>query len=343
MKDSPSPPAAPDYVGAAEATNTSQRVNQYTPYGSQVFTPGRAATPGSPGGDYFTGTDINGNPTYHHVEAIAADPGTPWSSTTTLTPQAQHALDSQLNLSSSMGDLATGYLPNVQNQLSQPFDMSSVKDISDQAYGTQTARLDPQWQQNQQQFDAKMADQGIPVGSEAYGNANREFQNSKNDAYSQARLTSDQLMPQTYQLARSAYTQPLDILNSIRSGAQVQNPQFGPNGQGANILGATQAQGQYNQGLYGSQVAQTNAGNQQAGQLASLAAMYMMAGSDRRLKEDIKRVGELPSGIPIYTFRYKGEPQFHLGVMADEVKPIIPEAVGVRPDGYLAVHYGMLR
>lgn len=276
-KDSPSAPPTPDYVGAAEATNTSQRVNQVTPYGNLTYTPGTPGTPGSAAQDLFMGSDPNGMPIYKHIDAVAPTAGTPWTSQITLTPQAQHALDSQLGLSAGMGDLATGYLPNVQNQLSKPFDMSSVQDISDQAYGAQTARLDPQWQQNQQQFDAKMADQGIPVGSEAYDNANREFQQSKNDAYSQARLTSDQLMPQTYQLARSAYTQPLDILNSIRSGAQVQNPQFSANGAGANILGATQAQGQYQQGLYGSQVASNNAANQQAGQMAALAAMMMMA------------------------------------------------------------------
>lgn len=342
-KDSPSPPPAPDYVGAAEATNTSQRVNQVTPYGNLTYTPGTPGTPGSAAQDIFVGSDPNtGQAIYRHVDAVAPTAGTPWTSQVTLTPQAQSALDSQLALSSGMGNLATSYLPNVQQSLSKPFDMSSVQDVSDQAYGAQTARLDPQWQQNQQQFDAKMSDQGIPVGSEAYDNANREFQQSKNDAYSQARLTSDQLMPQTFQIANAAYSQPLNTLNAIRSGAQVQNPQFSPNGAGANILGATQAQGQYAQGIYGSDVAATNAANQQTGQMAALAAMMMM-GSDRRLKEEIRRVGQLPSGIPLYTFRYKGEPQYHLGVMADEVLPVIPEAVAKRPDGYYAVNYGMLR
>ena len=36
-KDSPSPPPAPDYSGAARATQTSQRSNEVTPYGSQTY------------------------------------------------------------------------------------------------------------------------------------------------------------------------------------------------------------------------------------------------------------------------------------------------------------------
>lgn len=65
-------------------------------------------------------------------------------------------------------------------------------------------------------------------------------------------------------------------------------------------------------------------------------------GSDRRLKEDIERVGTLPSGIPIYSFRYIGTPTTHIGVMADEVLPIIPEAVSKDDRGYYMVDYSRL-
>ncbi len=71
-------------------------------------------------------------------------------------------------------------------------------------------------------------------------------------------------MPQTYQLASSIYQQPLNQLNAIRTGAQIQNPTFQPAGMqqttpGANYLGASQAQSGYDQGLYNSQVGQNNA------------------------------------------------------------------------------------
>lgn len=69
----------------------------------------------------------------------------------------------------------------------------------------------------------------------------------------------------------------------------------------------------------------------------------MMATSDRRLKADIERVGALESGIPLYRFRYKGERKVHIGVMADEVLPVIPEAVHMDSRGYYMVNYAALK
>jgi hypothetical protein len=68
-----------------------------------------------------------------------------------------------------------------------------------------------------------------------------------------------------------------------------------------------------------------------------------MMGSDRRLKTAVTRIGKLPSGIPVYTFKYIGTEDEHVGVMADEVLPVIPEAVMKDEDGFYMVDYGMLR
>lgn len=67
--------------------------------------------------------------------------------------------------------------------------------------------------------------------------------------------------------------------------------------------------------------------------------------SDRRLKQDIKRVGKTKDGTPIYTYRYKAgvlsdEPSpVVMGVMAQEVQRKRPEAVTKLPGGILAVDY----
>ena len=63
--------------------------------------------------------------------------------------------------------------------------------------------------------------------------------------------------------------------------------------------------------------------------------------SDRRLKHDIKRIGKTDDGLPIYTFKYKGDPeeQTHVGFMADEVEQHKPDAVGLAPNGYKYVDY----
>jgi hypothetical protein len=74
----------------------------------------------------------------------------------------------------------------------------------------------------------------------------------------------------------------------------------------------------------------------------------MKPGSDRKLKENIVKIGTHPLGFGLYLFDYKSayrEPagrgrQF--GVMADEVEWIVPNAVSVHPDGYKVVDYDML-
>lgn len=77
---------------------------------------------------------------------------------------------------------------------------------------------------------------------------------------------------------------------------------------------------------------------------ASGASSYAASMSDIRLKEDIRRIGQTDGGLPVYTFRYKGEPKVHMGVMAQEVAEAQPDALGpVLPGGYGTVYYGKVR
>lgn len=79
------------------------------------------------------------------------------------------------------------------------------------------------------------------------------------------------------------------------------------------------------------------------GAAASIYAMYMLgAFSDRRLKTDITKVGQLDSGLAVYRYRFKGDSVYHLGVMADEVRDKFPDAVVRGPDGFDRVFYGEL-
>ncbi len=64
--------------------------------------------------------------------------------------------------------------------------------------------------------------------------------------------------------------------------------------------------------------------------------------SDRRLKENIKRIGTNLLGIGIYEFNYLWDKVKHIGVMADEVKQIMPKAVIRHSSGYDMVNYSML-
>jgi hypothetical protein len=62
--------------------------------------------------------------------------------------------------------------------------------------------------------------------------------------------------------------------------------------------------------------------------------------SDIRLKEDIVQIGHLDNGLGVYRFRYKGSDHTaYVGVMAQEVQKVLPNAVSRDRDGYLRVDY----
>lgn len=67
--------------------------------------------------------------------------------------------------------------------------------------------------------------------------------------------------------------------------------------------------------------------------------------SDIRVKQNIVQVGQLDNGFPLYAFQYKPEFQaesgrgFRIGVMAQDVEKIIPDAVSVHANGYKMVDY----
>jgi len=64
--------------------------------------------------------------------------------------------------------------------------------------------------------------------------------------------------------------------------------------------------------------------------------------SDVRLKHDIAFLGRLDNGIGLYRFIYDGQVKAYVGVMAQEVQTIVPEAVVRGRDGYLRVFYDKL-
>ena len=64
--------------------------------------------------------------------------------------------------------------------------------------------------------------------------------------------------------------------------------------------------------------------------------------SDRRLKENIVKLGESISGLGIYKFNYIGKAKQYIGAMADEVIKVFPEAAVLRPDGFYAVKYDLI-
>lgn len=75
------------------------------------------------------------------------------------------------------------------------------------------------------------------------------------------------------------------------------------------------------------------------GKIASAASAF----SDARLKENIRRVGQTDSGLPVYTYNYKGDATPQMGVMAQDVAVMQPEALGPVVHGFATVRYGEVR
>jgi hypothetical protein len=73
-----------------------------------------------------------------------------------------------------------------------------------------------------------------------------------------------------------------------------------------------------------------------------LLAAAPTASSDRRLKTDVVAVGMLRAGIPLYRFRYIGRDGVFVGVMAQDVLPVVPEAVITDASGFMRVDYRRL-
>jgi len=75
------------------------------------------------------------------------------------------------------------------------------------------------------------------------------------------------------------------------------------------------------------------------GGLFGLASAGIGLLSDRRLKTDIRRVGQTDAGTPIYTYRYITGGPVQMGVMAQDV----PDAAFMTDSGFFAVDYGAVQ
>jgi hypothetical protein len=90
---------------------------------------------------------------------------------------------------------------------------------------------------------------------------------------------------------------------------------------------------------------QTQTATRQPGLFDYLSLASTAAASDRRLKENIRQVGMTDRGINLYRWDWNDEGrrvagnQEGFGVIAQEVKRIIPEAISMADDGYLRVDY----
>lgn len=233
------------------------RMNTYTPTGSQTFT--------NQGTDPSTGAPV-------------------YSSQVTLSPEQQALYNSntsnQLNQSGFAGN-ALDTARDAYQPLNGNYD-SQRQQAQDALYQRNTQYLDPQYKQSGEALDAKLAAQGIEPGSEAYSNSHQQYDAGKSQAYEAAR--NDAVSGATGQAGQNIQqsialqNQPLNYYNSLMTGSQASMPSFGQaspvNSQPADVQGAfnNAYQGQVN--AYN---AQTGQSNQTMGTIGSLLAAFLMA------------------------------------------------------------------
>lgn len=249
----PEQAAAPDYAAAAKETaagnleaakyaTVANRANQYNPYGSVTWQRGA--------------TDFD-----------------PWTQTTNFSPEGQKLFDLQQAQDLAYGQAAQKGFENIRGLFENPnIDESKLTAMPmNQGVNSQAAimsRLRPTLDQEQAALDAKLANQGIALGSDAYKRAINLQGQRMNDLELQAARQGIELDMNARQQGLNEQfqrmQQPLNLINALKTGAQVQAPQFSSYAQqattqGPDMMGAANAQYGANLDYANAQNAQTNA------------------------------------------------------------------------------------
>ena len=220
-------------VGTAIANNVMGNVDQVTPYGNLEYT--------NNGYETFTGPDG----TEYEIPRTTA--------TTTLNNTQQRTLDNsqaaELNLAATARERSAflrDYLPGTEAETDR---------ISANLDELGSKRLDPRFERGRDDLQARLANQGITAGSEAWQTEMDQFGQTENDAYNQLALTGRGQ-------AAAEVNMPINQIIGLLNGSQVQNPNVSMNQQGGaattDVAGLiNQNYGQQMQG-YNQQMAQKN-------------------------------------------------------------------------------------
>ncbi len=297
----------------AQQTQAMNMVNQNSPWGSLTNTQSGTTTI----------IDPNGKP----IQVPQ------YTQNVTLSPTQQAIFDKGQQTELSLANIANEQVGKVGEILDTPFQFDNQA-AADWAYDLGASRLDPRFAQEQEKLRTQLINSGIRPGSAAFDQQMAQFGQTKNDAYNQLMLTG---RSQAFNEAMATRNQPLNEIIGLMSGTQIQNP-TSTFAQAPQVgVGGVDYTGLVNQKYQ----ADMQAHQSQMGGLFGLGASLIKAipWSDRRLKTDIKRVGTLDNGLGVYSYRLKGENHYQIGVMAQEVAEVHPEAIVHDPSGFMKVDY----
>lgn len=324
-----SAPKAPDPVATAAAQSGANRdtaisqglinmTNQITPYGNLTYNQ--------------TGTNS-------YVDSLTGKTVTvpQFTATQTLSPEQQAILDKTTAAETNLANIAAERSNFLQDYLKEDFNVDSA--VEDKLYELGSSRLDPRFQRQEEQLRTQLIASGIRPGTAAYSSAMNDFRQTRNDAYNQLALTGRN---QAFQEAAYERSAPINEIGALLNGSQVQNPNF------VNTPQSQVAGTDYTGLVNNSYNAKVQSQNAMMGGLFGLAGTLGLGAlkySDRRLKTDILETKKRVNGLPVYLYRYvwddKSSP-LRVGVMAQDVIKVMPEAVAKDASGFYKVDYGMI-
>lgn len=341
----PSQPAPPD---PAVQTSNEAAANRYdinSPFGTQHWDQGQQEQ---------IGTDSSGKPIMgqHYTQNITLDPSEQRQFDTrnqiseTLMNQGKEGIEKGLP-----GYTAAPTAVQVPDAIKDPqsmgkFDINAASSPAADAQFKRTMDYLAPYQKRQQDAnEQRLANEGLPLGSEAYKQAHDILSDEQNRQITDAASGAAAMAPQIAlsgrqqqasetgqdfgrelsgygaQLSGQAQQQQLqgsqeqqDIAkrqqyyNEIAAslGGQQLNPINAGGGGGDSALNVANAFQQYNSGVMNNYNQNVAQRNAQIGAAADITSS-LIPWSDERLKDDIEQVGELPTGEGIYDFHYKWE------------------------------------
>lgn len=255
---------------------------------------------------------------------------------TTLSPQQQAIYDQTQAAELNLANIANEQSGRIGELLNNPFEFNN-SDAEQWAYDLASPRILQQQQKNEGALRSQLIASGIRPGTAQWDSEMARLTNANTDQLNQLALTG---RSQAFNEALAVRQTPLNEIIGLMSGTQIQNPNatFAQTPQ-SQIAGVDYA-GLVNN-KYQSELAQYNAKTGALGGLfGGIASMFKF--SDRRLKKDIKRIGQAPNGLPWYEFRYYWEDENstpHEGLMSDDVRAVKPSSVKVHSSGFDMVCY----
>ena len=298
-------------LGAATSQQELNNVNQTTPYGSLTYSQ--------------TGTNPDGTPIF--------------SANQTLTPQISALLNTGIGTQTEMAGDANTLASNLGSSLTQAPNLDPSQ-ITNTAMANEQRYMQPFFTQQNSNLESQLQNQGIEPGSQAYNNSLQQLQENQGNTMASTYSTIE---PQAYQQALSTYQAPINTLGTLLGESQAPTVNSSLVSTPQASVAAPNYQQQVNQN-YQNQVASSN--NMMSG-LFSIPSTLLggwakggFATSDIRVKENLHRVGSLPNGLGVYAFNFKGSHLPQIGLIAQEVEKIHPEAVQ-EFDGVKHVNYAL--